>query len=80
MCVCVSGNLPESHTGLCNRSLHVFVFGLNGKEKAIFLYMYSLTYLSETITPVNERLAVPSCFNDLGLLRAEIKPRSHECE
>nr|XP_022313930.1 uncharacterized protein LOC111118657 isoform X2 [Crassostrea virginica]XP_022313932.1 uncharacterized protein LOC111118657 isoform X2 [Crassostrea virginica]XP_022313933.1 uncharacterized protein LOC111118657 isoform X2 [Crassostrea virginica] len=28
-CVCVSGSLPESHTGPCNRSLHILVFGLN---------------------------------------------------
>nr|XP_022319140.1 uncharacterized protein LOC111121933 [Crassostrea virginica] len=28
-CVCVSGSLPKSHTGPCNRSLHILVFGLN---------------------------------------------------
>ncbi|XP_078316761.1 uncharacterized protein LOC111121933 [Crassostrea virginica] len=28
-CVCVSGSLPKSHTGPCNTSLHILVFGLN---------------------------------------------------
>ena len=44
--------------------------------------MYSSTYLPETITPVNERLAVKLPQDVLTIyvfLRAEFESRSHEC-